>query len=161
MKKIIILVAVVALVFTSCSQSANASSKITSADEAKVAAKKELASKVPVMTFEEKEFNFGTIKQGEVVEYDFKYKNTGESDLIIVKMKGSCGCTVPSWDKQPIKPGESGTFHVRFNSKGKRNKQNKTVTITCNTATGKEVVYVKGEVIAPAKPVVKKPAVKK
>jgi phage tail tube protein FII len=156
MKKVITLVVAVAFSFASCSEGGNAASKITKDDVAKVESKKELASKVPVMTFETKEFNFGTIKQGEVVEHDFKFKNTGESDLIIVKMKGSCGCTVPKWDKTPVKPGESATFHVKFNSAGKHNKQNKTVTITCNTATGKEVVYVKGDVIAPPKPAVKK-----
>ena len=160
MKKVITLAVAVAFSFASCSEGGNAAAKITKDDVAKVEAKKEMAAKVPVMTFETKEFNFGTIKQGEVVEYDFKFKNTGESDLVIVKMKGSCGCTVPKWDKTPVKPGESATFHVKFNSAGKRNKQNKTVTITCNTATGKEVVYVKGDVIAPPKPATK-PVVKK
>lgn len=157
MKKVIVL-AVAIFSFASCSQGSgtNAAAKITKDDEAKLVAKEELAAKVPVMTFESKEFNFGTINQGDVVEYDFKFKNTGESDLIIVKMKGSCGCTVPKWDKTPVKPGESATFHVKFNSAGKRNKQNKTVTITCNTATGREVVYVKGDVIAPTKPIKKK-----
>ena len=161
MKKVITLAVVAAFALTSCSQGGNAAAKITSTDEAKVAAKKEMAAKLPVMTFEEKEFQFGTIKQGEVVEHDFTYKNTGDSDLIIVKMKGSCGCTVPSWDKKPIKPGETGTFHVKFNSAGKRNKQNKTVTITCNTASGREVVYVKGDVTAPAVKPVAKNGVKK
>ena len=151
MKKVFTMIAAVAITFVSCSEGGNAATKISKADEAKVVAKNEAAAKVPVMTFEEKEFNFGTIKQGEVVEHDFKFKNTGESDLIIVKMKGSCGCTVPQWSKTPVKPGESSTFHVKFNSAGKHNKQNKSVTITCNTASGREIVYVKGEVIAPAK----------
>jgi len=156
MKKVITLAVAIAFSFTSCSEGGNAAAKVSKDDVAKVAAKKEMAAKVPVMTFEEKEFNFGTIKQGEVVEHDFKFKNTGEADLIIVKMKGSCGCTVPKWDKTPVKPGEEAVFHVKFNSAGKRNKQNKTVTITCNTATGREIVYVKGDVIAPTKPAVKK-----
>ncbi len=151
MKKVITMIVAIAITLVSCSEGGSAAAKISKADEAKVVAKNEAAAKVPVMAFEETEFNFGTIKQGEVVEHDFKFKNTGESDLIIVKMKGSCGCTVPKWSNTPVKPGESSTFHVKFNSAGKHNKQNKSVTITCNTASGREIVYVKGDVIAPAK----------
>ena len=97
------------------------------------------------MTFSSKEFNFGTIDQGEKVNAVFAFTNTGESDLIITKAKASCGCTVPSWPKnRAIKPGEKGEIKAIFDSKTKRNKQNKSITLTTNTLSGKEVVYIKG-----------------
>ena len=102
----------------------------------------------PVMTFEKTIFDWGTINEGEKQEFDFKFTNTGKTDLIITRIKGSCGCTVPSnWSKEPIKPGEKSSFHVVFNSRNKPNRQQKTITVSCNTATGRERVKIKGMVI--------------
>ncbi|MFN8711721.1 MAG: DUF1573 domain-containing protein [Bacteroidota bacterium] len=87
----------------------------------------------PVMSFDQTEFNFGTIKQGEVVTHEFRFRNTGKEPLIITNAQGSCGCTVPEYSKEPIKPGGTGTVKVTFNSAGKLNVQDKTVTITYDT----------------------------
>lgn len=84
----------------------------------------------PNMSFEQKEYKFGTIKQGESVTYEFKFTNTGKEPLIITNAQGSCGCTVPEYSKEPIKPNGSGTVKVTFNSTGKMGPQDKTVTIT-------------------------------
>ncbi|MCA6361940.1 MAG: DUF1573 domain-containing protein [Bacteroidetes bacterium] len=84
----------------------------------------------PVMTFDNLEFNFGTIKQGEVVTHEFRFRNTGKEPLIINNAQGSCGCTVPEYPKEPIKPGGTGVIKVTFNSASKLNQQDKTVTIT-------------------------------
>ena len=65
--------------------------------------------------FEKDEYNFGTIKQGDKVEYTFMFTNTGKEPLIISEAHGSCGCTVPEWPKQPIKKGEKGEVKVNFN----------------------------------------------
>src|SRR5688572_27672382 len=90
--------------------------------------------KYPVMTFEKTSHNFGKITQGEVVEYEFRFKNTGDADLIITNAKSTCGCTVPDWPKQPIRPGESGNIKVKFSSEGKDPGQTiKPITITANT----------------------------
>lgn len=103
----------------------------------------------PVMTFEVTEFNFGSIKQGDVVTHEFHFKNTGKEPLIINNAVGSCGCTVPDWPKEPIKPGGEAVIKVTFNSAGKLNQQDKTVTITYDT--DKQVVlHLKGNVEAPA-----------
>ncbi|NBL64326.1 DUF1573 domain-containing protein [Flavobacterium sp. NST-5] len=101
---------------------------------------------VPVMTFEEKEFDFGTIKEGDKVEHIFSFTNTGKGDLLIADAKGSCGCTVPQFKKEPIKPGETSTMTVTFDSTGKPGKQQKSVTITANTATGNELLTIKADV---------------
>jgi len=105
----------------------------------------------PIMTFTETEYDFGNITEGDVVEHSFKFINTGDVPLIITVAKGSCGCTVPSFPKEPIASGETAEILVKFNSKGKLNKQSKTVTISTNTEGGveklkiKAYVYEKGE----------------
>jgi len=88
---------------------------------------------LPVFTFGETEHDFGTINEGDVVEHTFKFTNNGEAPLIIQNATGSCGCTVPTWSKEPIPVGGEGVITAKFNSKGKPNVQNKTVTITANT----------------------------
>lgn len=104
------------------------------------------AGPTTTMEFEEKEFDFGTIKAGEKVNHTYKFKNTGSEPLIISNAKGSCGCTVPSWPKEPIPVGGTGEIAVQFDSKGKKNKQSKRVTITANTDPAQSFLTIKGEV---------------
>ncbi len=101
------------------------------------------------MSFENSTWDFGTIKQGATVEYIFKFENTGTEPLIITKAKGSCGCTAPKWPKEPIAPGETGEIQVKFNSRGKKGTQKKTVTIWANTTPNQTRLRVNGEVEAP------------
>lgn len=102
--------------------------------------------KYPVMTFEKTEHDFGTINQGDKVTYSFVFKNTGATDLVIANAVGSCGCTVPEYPKEPLKPGESAKMKVSFNSAGKSGRQQKTVTVSTNTAAGKEILTVKANI---------------
>ena len=83
------------------------------------------------MDFKELVYQFGTINQGDVVVHEFKFKNNGKRDLIIRKTSASCGCTAVEVQKI-IKPGETGTIKVTFNSTGKKGNQNKSVTIITN-----------------------------
>jgi len=106
-------------------------------------------SKLPHFEFVEEVKEFGTISQGEIVSTSFKFKNVGQSDLIISSAQGSCGCTVPEWPKEPIKPGEEGVINVKFDSNGKQGMQNKTVTLVANTIPNTMVIAIKGEVLAP------------
>lgn len=99
------------------------------------------------LSFDKTEHDFGIISEGDIVETIFKFTNTGKSELIITSAKGSCGCTVPEWPKQPIMPGESGEIKVKFNSSGKPNLQQKNVTLVTNTTNGKEVIKIKAQVI--------------
>lgn len=89
---------------------------------------------LPRFDFEEETFDFGNITEGVVAEHTFRFKNVGEAPLIISSATASCGCTVPSWPREPIPVGGSGEILVKFDSKGKPGVQNKTVTITANTA---------------------------
>lgn len=88
---------------------------------------------LPVFEWTATEYDFGTIKEGEEVRKIYTFKNTGESPLIIENVRPSCGCTAPSWTKTPIPVGGTGEVEVLFNSKGKPNAQNKTVTVIANT----------------------------
>ena len=100
--------------------------------------------------FETMEYDYGTIKEGELVTYNFKFKNTGKEPLIISDARGSCGCTVPDWNKNPIAPGASDVIQVKFDSKGKGTEdgsvQTKRVTITANTDPVNTFLTVKGVV---------------
>ena len=89
-------------------------------------------------------FTFDTIKQGDKVEHDFRIKNVGDKNFVIARAFGSCGCTVPEYPKDPVKPGEIATIHVTFNSAGKSDAQNKDVTLVCNTSTRNEKLHLHG-----------------
>lgn len=103
------------------------------------------------MKFDGMEYQFGNIKQGDVATHEFRFKNSGKEPLIISSATGSCGCTVPDWPKDPIKPGGSAVIKVTFNSTGKMGQQDKTVTIVSNAKEGTLVLHMKGTV--EAKPV--------
>jgi hypothetical protein len=96
--------------------------------------------------FEETSHDWGTIAEGEKMTHVFKFKNTGENDMIISDAHGSCGCTVPEWPKEPIKPGKSSQIKVIFDSKGKPGDQSKSVTLTANTEPSSMVLMIKGKV---------------
>jgi hypothetical protein len=85
------------------------------------------------MHFDQTKFDFGEMNQGDVVHHSFSFTNTGSNPLLITNAVGSCGCTVPTYPKEPIAPGGKGTIEVQFNSAGKKDMQDKTVTLTANT----------------------------
>ena len=102
---------------------------------------------LPSFQFAEELHDFGTIKDGDVVEHTFSFTNTGAAPLIISDAKATCGCTVPEWPKEPIPVGDTGEIKVRFNSKNKPGIQNKTVTLTANTWPATTRVRIKANVV--------------
>ena len=101
---------------------------------------------VPTFSFDETNWDFGSIEEGKVAEHIFKFKNDGDAPLVIYNAQGSCGCTVPQWPKQPIEPGETGEIKVSFNSQGKPGMNQKNVTITANTVPNKKVLKISANV---------------
>ncbi|GAB2976394.1 hypothetical protein GCM10027049_09050 [Mucilaginibacter puniceus] len=101
----------------------------------------------PVMKFELESYDFGKVKAGDKVTYDFKFTNTGPSPLIISTATASCGCTVPEWPKEPIQPGQDGNIKVTFDSANKEGLQDKQITVTANTSPAQNVVHLVGEVL--------------
>ena len=102
---------------------------------------------VPKFDFEEITFDLGTIESGESVTHEFKFKNSGDKDLIISQAKGSCGCTQPEYPKDPIAPGDEGVIKVTFNSTGISGQITKNITLIANTTPNTKVLTITGEVI--------------
>jgi hypothetical protein len=153
MKKITVaFVLLIAATFMHSCANGSASEKVNkvNVDNAK-SRDAEIKKGVASISLDKKEYDFGTVAEGEVVETVFNVTNSGKIDLVITNAKGSCGCTVPVWPKAPIKPGETGEVAVKFNTSGKPNRQIKTVTLTTNTASGREVLTLRGSVTPKAK----------
>ena len=142
--KIILILAVFSMI--SCKE--NVTSKIKK-ENLEIAKQRDfkMTEGASAVTFSKTEYDFGTINEGDVVETTFDFKNTGKSALIISNATSTCGCTVPEYPKEPIPVGGTGSILVKFNSSGKPNQQNKVVTLTTNTAKGKEMVVIKANVI--------------
>lgn len=96
--------------------------------------------------FAEMVHDFGTIDQNSTNPKTFTFTNTGENPLIISAAKGSCGCTVPSYPREPIPPGETGKIEVVYKPGKQTNQQTKTVTITANTEPAQTVLRIKANV---------------
>lgn len=102
----------------------------------------------PEITFEKDLIDMGTYNQydDDSSRCEFKFKNTGKEPLIIEKAKGSCGCTVPEWPKEPIAPGETAVMKVNYDEK-RVGPYTKSITITSNAKTSPKIVKVKGKII--------------
>lgn len=100
--------------------------------------------------------DFGTIKEGPTVKYDFEFTNTGKEPLIIYDATADCGCTKPSWPKQPILPGQAGKITVEYNTVGRVAPFSKYIYIKSNAGGqgGKEryELRIKGTVVAAKDP---------
>jgi len=102
----------------------------------------------PQIQFEKTEHDFGTLNQGDPAIYEFVFKNVGDEPLIITSAVGSCGCTVPSYSKEPVPPGGTGKIQVKYDSQ-RIGPINKTVTVTSNATNQPTVTLrIKGEVKA-------------
>ncbi len=142
MKKIILGLSAFCLVaFTSCKE--NATNKVNENNVTAAAERDAVSSKFPVLEFDKTEHDFGEIESRKPVETVFKYKNTGDAPLVITNVATTCGCTVPKdWSREPLAPGDSGQFTVKYNGSGKNN-VTKTITVTANTEKGTEAVKIK------------------
>ena len=112
---------------------------------------KDASTPVTSIEFMEPEFHFGVIEQGEVVQNVFEFTNTGTEPLVISNAKGTCGCTVPEWPREPIAPGASAKMLVQFDSTNKKSMQSKRVVITANTYPVNTYIKIKGEVVPASK----------
>jgi hypothetical protein len=142
---IVITLVVMGLSFTSCKEDATKKIKTENLEVAKER-DSEIKMGGPRFKFDKTEHDFGTISEGDVVETVFAFTNVGKSELIITSAKGSCGCTVPEWPKEPIMPGEAGEIKVKFNSYRKPNLQQKQITLRTNTEGGKEILKIRAQV---------------
>ena len=156
MKKLFLLFTSVALVsFTSCKE--NVTDKINQENVTKAAERDAQTIVYPSVAFDKVAHDFGEIQNGTPVETVFTYTNSGQSPLVVTDIKSTCGCTVPQgWSREPLAPGASSQFTVKFNGKG-ANKVSKTITLTTNTESGREQVRISAFIVPDpnAAPVVK------
>ena len=103
----------------------------------------------PEIKFETEIIDLGTFMQYDdpSSQCEFTFTNTGKEPLIISKAKGSCGCTVPEWPKEPIMSGETGVIKVNYDEK-RKGSFNKSITITSNAKNSPQIIKIKGKIIA-------------
>ena len=100
----------------------------------------------PTMSFEKTEIDYSNVVQGSDGVRMFKFKNTGTEPLVIKNARGSCGCTVPKWPSEPIKPGQTAAIEVKYDT-NRLGGFNKTVTVETNETNVKShVLKIKGNV---------------
>ena len=99
--------------------------------------------------FEEEEFDFGTITQGEKVSHEFKFENSGAKDLIISNAYADCGCTVAEVPKKPVAPGDENVIRISFDSDKKSGIVTKSITVVTNCIPNKHVVKIKANIFVP------------
>lgn len=99
----------------------------------------------PEIAFDTEVIDYGNIEQGSDPFRIFKFRNTGKAPLIIHNAVGSCGCTIPDWPKEPIKPGGTGEIKVRYDTK-RLGPINRSVTVTTNASESSSVLRIKGNV---------------
>lgn len=158
MKQILVL-AIVAMSFTACQQNGSKATMADGTSGSSISSNGVSASTsdalvpasadAPVLSFEKPGYDFGKIKEGEKVHYNFKFKNTGKSPLIITNATATCGCTIPEPPKDPIQPGAEGVIKVVFDSTGKSGMQDKVITVTSNGNPSVSDVHLVG-VVTPA-----------
>lgn len=112
---------------------------------------KTIKSVLPVMEFETEKHDYGLIMQGEKVAHTFKFKNAGGSDLIISSASSTCGCTVPTFSKEPIKPGQTGKVEVVFDSTNRSGAIHKQVKILTNAQPNTIELIITAEIYVPEK----------
>lgn len=97
--------------------------------------------------FSKMDYNFGTIKSGQIIEHVFNFVNTGHAPLVISNITSSCGCAIPDWTKTSVQPGKTGFVKVIYNSTNKNGAQSPTVTIQANTEPAVTRLRMSGSVI--------------
>mgnify|MGYP001602315643 CR=1 FL=1 len=135
MKKVLFLLAVITVSFAGYSQAVSATASAPKVDPTSLA----------VFAWTSTTHDFGKIKQGIPVTHEFKFTNKGKVPLIITNVQASCGCTTPSWTKDPVLPGGEGFIKATF-SAASVGSFTKTVTVTANADPGFAQLIIKGEV---------------
>lgn len=119
------------------------------ADTTPIVSRAERPTRAPArIVFEATSYEYDSIQQGDVIEYEFKFKNGGERPLTIKDVKGSCGCTIGSYSFLDIAPNEESSIKARFDSKGKVGPQLTTITVYSNANPKGDVLSLKGVVMA-------------
>ena len=131
-----------AFLMISCNQRADNSGN--------TAAGSDTAKGNPVITFDTTAHDYGTLIEGEIVSYTFKFSNTGDGPLVIRSAAASCGCTIPNYSKKPTPPGGKGKIVVEFDTRGKIGNNHKTISIRSNSDPSVTILNIFAEVVRPS-----------
>ena len=143
MKKIIALAMLVVLGVTT--SNAQETSKKLKATNTKVATAKVNGAG---MVFVTETIDYGTVAYNSDGRREFVFTNNGNKPLIITNAQGSCGCTVPTYPKEPIAPGAKGVIGVKYDTSRAGQAFTKTVTLTTNAVVPSKTLTIKGNVLA-------------
>lgn len=100
-----------------------------------------------VISFEKTVYDYGTIEQGSDGSAEFVFTNSGKTPLVLSNVRASCGCTVPTWPKEPILPGTKSSIKVVYNTNIAGN-FHKSITVNSNAKNSEVVLSIKGNVVA-------------
>lgn len=126
-------------------EAAKTEAKAVAATPAASAAPADVNTQNPdAMKFDTELHDFGTIPEGPAAEYEFVFKNTGKEPIVIQRAQPSCGCTTPSYSKDPVLPGKTGAIKASYGTQGRPNAFTKTITVFTNVGT--KVLTIKGNV---------------
>ena len=147
--RIVIYILVIVLIFPGCNSEKNKKEGLSTEviNNPATASNPNSSEELPAIEFKKNTHDFGKIVQGEKVEFAFPFKNIGDGDLIIANVVPSCGCTVPTFPKEPIKPGKKEYIKVVFDSKGRKGRFSKDVTVFANTVPNSVKLFIKGLIV--------------
>jgi hypothetical protein len=107
-----------------------------------------LLAQAPVISFDNNTHDFKKIKEQDgLATTVFKFKNTGDAPLVINRVQASCGCTTPTWTKEPILPGKTGEITTSYNPANRPGSFIKTISVFSNAGTAPSLLTIKGEVV--------------
>lgn len=139
----------IALLFASFSLQAQDTAKkpkdATQKEQSAPKKEKKSKAKIAEITFESLEHDYGNIYKGDNGECEFVFKNTGKAPLQITNARASCGCTVPSWPREPIAPGKKSIIKVKYDT-NRLGTINKSITVTSNAVNNSVVLHIKGSI---------------
>ncbi|MBC7948904.1 MAG: DUF1573 domain-containing protein [Chitinophagaceae bacterium] len=139
MKNIFLLLAIVACLVACGTAEEKETGKILTEEEKKQAGK-DTSNFTTVAWLDSTYTNLGKVKEGRVVEVGFRFRNTGDKNLIIANVQPGCGCTTPEKPEKPYAPGDEGVIKVKFDSKGQHKGEHiKNVMVTANTVPSQQV----------------------
>lgn len=142
MKRIVFL-SMIALLFASFNLQAQKEVKPKNQTQEEAKPNKKNKNKVPEITFESLEHDYGNIYKGDNGVCEFKFKNTGKAPLVITNARSSCGCTVPEWPREEIAPGKTSVIKVKYDTK-RIGTISKSITIESNAINNNVVLHIKG-----------------
>ena len=146
MKKITSIL-VMALLFIGYSVNAQTTTTPTTTPTSTTPAVKPKSNKAPIIKFEKLEHDYGTIQQDASGDCEFKFKNVGKEPLVLSNVISSCGCTIPSWPKEPILPGKSASIKIHYDSH-RVGTISKTITVLSNATEERVILTIKGNILA-------------